>query len=60
MAGTLIGAMIGDYVADPYRGTVPTNTLNRAVQRCHPVNDYRQQVRDYLVRMNTVRKCTLR
>ncbi|WP_297572428.1 glycine zipper 2TM domain-containing protein [uncultured Deefgea sp.] len=49
VAGTLIGAVIGNHVADPYRGTAPTNTVNREVQRCHPVNDYRQQVRDYLV-----------
>ncbi|WP_051534707.1 glycine zipper 2TM domain-containing protein [Deefgea rivuli] len=48
VAGTLIGAMVGNHVADPYRAQ-QTQTVNREVQRCQQVNDYRQQVRDYLV-----------
>ncbi|MGL4996776.1 MAG: glycine zipper 2TM domain-containing protein [Deefgea sp.] len=49
VAGTLIGAMIGNHVADPTRGTASAQTVNREVQRCRQVNDYQQQVRDYLV-----------
>ena len=49
VAGTLLGAMIGDHMADPTRGSPTTQTVNREVQRCQQVNDYRQQVRDYQV-----------
>jgi uncharacterized protein YcfJ len=48
VAGTLIGAMIGDHVSDPY----PNNraeVVDREVQRCRPVNEYTQRVRDYRV-----------
>ncbi|MBM5572849.1 MULTISPECIES: glycine zipper 2TM domain-containing protein [Deefgea] len=49
VAGTLLGAMIGDHVADPTRSSATTQTVNREVQRCREVNDYRQQLRDYRV-----------
>lgn len=49
VAGTLIGAMIGNHVADPYRAQPQNTSVNREVQRCQQVNDYRQQVRDYQV-----------
>ena len=47
VAGTLIGAMIGNQVNNS--APAQTQTVNREVQRCRQVSDYRQQVRDYQV-----------
>ncbi len=47
VAGTLLGAMVGNQVSNS-AGT-PAQMVDREVQRCRQVSDYRQQVRDYQV-----------
>ncbi|WP_051259041.1 glycine zipper 2TM domain-containing protein [Chitinibacter tainanensis] len=49
VAGTLIGAMLGDHVASQYNPSPRYDTVSREVQRCRPVSDTTQRIRDYRV-----------